>query len=103
MAFEQWCIVEVMGHQRIAGRVTEEVIAGQGFIRVDVPEIRGQSSFTRYYGTGSIYAITPTDEETARRAAESFVARAVEEWRLISLPATVPNGRSDDEWNDDEF
>lgn len=32
-----WAIVELFGHARIAGRVTEQVIAGQGFIRADVP------------------------------------------------------------------
>lgn len=96
MAFEQWCIVEIMGHQRIAGRVTEEVIGGQGFIRVDVPQTSGQAAFTKYYGPGAIYAITPTDEETAKRAAESFTARPIEAWRLMALPAPVIDDAADE-------
>ena len=26
--FEQWGVVEIMGHQRAAGRMSEEVVAG---------------------------------------------------------------------------
>lgn len=26
--FDQWCIVEIFGHERIAGRVTEQRIGG---------------------------------------------------------------------------
>lgn len=35
--FDHWCIVESFGHERIAGRVTEQTIGGCSFIRVDVP------------------------------------------------------------------
>lgn len=55
--FDVWAVVELFGHQRIAGRVTEQVIAGQGFIRVDVPAIGNQSGFTRLFGSGAIYSI----------------------------------------------
>ncbi len=37
--FEQFAIVELFGHQIIAGLVSEQVIGGQGFVRVDVPTI----------------------------------------------------------------
>ena len=32
-----WCILEVMGHRRIAGFVREVTVAGAGFLRIDVP------------------------------------------------------------------
>lgn len=38
--FDQWAVVELMGRQRIAGKVTERVIAGSGFLQVDVPETK---------------------------------------------------------------
>lgn len=78
--FDSWAIVEVLGHQTYAGHVTEEVIAGAAFIRVDVPEYsdtllnaEGPSSitcpaFTKIIGPGSIYSITPVTEELARKA-----------------------------------
>jgi len=70
--FDNFAIVELFGHQKIAGRVTEQVIAGQGFVRVDVPETKRQAAFTRLFGTGAIYSITPVEEDVALRAAESI-------------------------------
>ncbi len=72
-AFDCWAIVEILGRKVVAGRVTEQVIAGQGFVRVDVPAVDDQAAFTQLYGPGSIYAITPTTEEIAT----AFVARNV--------------------------
>jgi len=64
--FDNFCIVELFGHQKIAGKVTEQVIAGQGFVRVDVPQTKRFPAFTRMFGSGAIYSITPVDEETCK-------------------------------------
>lgn len=68
--FEEWAIVDVMGHQRYVGRVTEQVIAGQGFVRVDVPATEKDGEWSKLIGTSSIYAITPVSEDVARGMAE---------------------------------
>ena len=78
--FEQWAIVEVMGHQRLAGKVSEQAIGGSSFVRVDVPAIPGGEPFTKLLGPSSIYAITITDEETARLAASQFKITPIDEW-----------------------
>jgi len=75
--FESYCIIELFGHQRIAGKVTEQVIAGQGFIRVDVPATKRQPAFTRMFGSGAIYSITPVEKEIAERAAEAIYVEPV--------------------------
>jgi hypothetical protein len=65
--FEQWCIVELFGHQVTAGRVTEQTIGGCAFIRVDVPAYGNSPPVTHFYGHGAIYCMTPVDQETVLR------------------------------------
>ena len=64
--FDQWAMVELYGHQRIVGKVTEATIGGCSFIRVDVPELDEKPPFTRYFGQGAIYSINPISEEIAK-------------------------------------
>ena len=79
IAFKSWAIVEVMGHQRYAGYVQEQTIGGNSFVRVDVPEVPGHNgyeaglpAFTKLFTQGAIFCITPTTEDTARRAAKAM-------------------------------
>ncbi|RJX17557.1 MAG: acetyltransferase [Desulforudis sp.] len=98
-AFDQWCIMELFGRQVIAGRVTEQVIGGCSFIRVDVPENNGNAAFTRFYGQGAIYAMTPVSEEVARLALKRFQPAPVNVYvpELRQLAATADNDALDDE------
>ena len=66
-----WCVVDLFGHTRLAGQVSEQEIAGHGFVRVDVPKVGDLPAFTRFLGHGAIYSITPCDENTARAVAHS--------------------------------
>ena len=75
--FDCWCVVDVMGHNRYAGRVTEQQIGGASFIRVDVPELPDRAAFTKLLSPGSIFCITPTTEQVARHAAARFRAEAL--------------------------
>ena len=70
--FEQFAIVELFGHNIIAGKVTEQVIGGQGFVRVDVPTVDDHEGFTKFYGAGAIYAITPCDEKAMLAAVQGL-------------------------------
>ena len=74
-AFEAWGIVDLFGHTRIAGRISEETIGGETFIRVDVPH--GDSYFTRLFGKGAIYRMSLTDEPIAREVAKRLSSRPV--------------------------
>lgn len=84
--FEGWCIVELFGHSQIAGHVSEQSIGGTSFVRVDVPGVKGNSEFTKFFGGSAIYAITPTTEEIARKAAESLEVRGVSLWLVPDSP-----------------
>jgi hypothetical protein len=65
--FDSWALVELFGHQRIVGRVTEGTLAGGAFLRVDVPQIEEQEAYTRYFGPSAIYSLNPLKEEVARQ------------------------------------
>lgn len=69
--FDVWGIVEIMGHAQLAGRISEQTIAGHALLRVDVPQsIEGESEFrTEYVGGNSIYRMRVTTEEVARAVA----------------------------------
>lgn len=80
--FDLWCIVELFGHSRIAGRCTEQNIAGTNMLRVDVPETETQPAFTRFFGSAAIYAINPVTEEIARYQAELLSIKPIESWDI---------------------
>jgi hypothetical protein len=65
--FQEWCIVELFGHQKVAGLVSEQAIGGCSFIRVDVPASEHSPAMTKFYGQGAIYCMTPVTEDLARR------------------------------------
>lgn len=102
--FKQWCVIELFGHQMIAGLVSDQAIGGDTFIRVDVPAIEGRAEYTKLYGKGAIYAITPCTEETARRAAASLNQPPVSEYHFRQQQVTaLPQGTmfDDDDYEDD--
>lgn len=101
--FTGWAIVELLGHKKMAGFLSEQPIAGGVMLRVDVPEtspseaersraraVEGWSppatvGYTKLVGLGSIYGITPVTEDVARLA-----AREIERYNEplpVSLPA----------------
>lgn len=78
--FEGYAIIELFGHNMIAGLVTEQSIGGSSFVRVDVPRVNGNEPFTKFYGCAAIYAITPTTQELAEQAAAKLSIRPVTPW-----------------------
>jgi hypothetical protein len=83
--FDCWCIVELFGHAKIAGRCTEQNIAGTNMLRVDVPETETQPSFTRFFGSSAIYAINPVDETTCKHVAGQLQVQPIEAWKVSEV------------------
>lgn len=102
--FDHWCIVELMGHQRIAGRVTEVNLFGSALMRVDVPEVENAPGFSKFFGANAIYAITPVEERVARAMAKSYDQRPVVEWELrrLMLPEPVEDPGNDYEYTEED-
>lgn len=104
--FELWCIVELFGHNRIAGKCTEQNIAGNNFLRVDVPETKLQPAFTRFLNHAAIYAINPVTEEVARDRAEIYNCAPVDSWdarsMLEKIQAEMKNEQNALDYDDEE-
>lgn len=83
--FDLWCVVELFGHSRIAGRCTEQNVAGTNMLRVDVPDTSNQPGFTRFLSSGAIYAINPVSEGVARQIAENLQIQPVNIWDVNHL------------------
>lgn len=77
-----WGIVELFGHNRIAGRLTEQNVAGTNMLRVDVPETETNPAFTRLFGSAAIYAINPTTEEVAKMYASKLESKPIDSWDI---------------------
>ena len=91
--FQQWALVELFGHQQIAGLVNEQVIGGSSFIRVDVPDQGEMQGFTKFFGNGAIYSITPCTEDAARIAVARLQIRPISPWIVPdrkALPEPAP-------------
>ena len=105
--FEQWCVVEIMGHKKFAGFVTEQAIGGSSFVRIDVPELTlpngtTLAAFTKLFGAGSIYCLSPCTEETAKAFAQQMRSEAFSLYEAPRLPAPAGPHQATDEAPDDD-
>jgi hypothetical protein len=82
-----WGILELMGHRKLGGLVSETTIAGASAIRIQVPGDEPDTWFAdQTYSPAAFYCFTPTTEETARAFAKSSRPAPVTRWELPALP-----------------
>ncbi|MGR9088665.1 MAG: hypothetical protein ACU841_16570 [Gammaproteobacteria bacterium] len=94
--FEAWGILELFGHLRLAGLITEQTIGSGAMIRIDIPAIGELPAYTRYFGNAAVYGITPTSESIARALAERLRAQPIQHYELPQIPDRVPDAQDDD-------
>jgi len=103
-AYEGWAIVELMGHRRLGGQVSQAEQYGTVMLRIDVPRADG-SATTHFFGGSSLYGVHPTTEEMARMVAERNDPSPVQRWEL-QPPVLMPDGAppvDDDAHADEEY
>ena len=69
---KSWALVELFGHQKIVGYLSQQTFGTGVLFRVDVPDLLKDGTlvrrgFTRYFGLSAIYSITPCDETMVRK------------------------------------
>lgn len=87
--FDEWALVELFGHQKIGGKVSEASLAGGAFLRVDVPETKSQRAYTRFFGPGAIYSINPCEETIVRTWCEHHSLEPVHRYELPQIAEKV--------------
>lgn len=87
-SLDDWMIVELLGHRRLAGRVSEVTVAGHGFLRLDIPPAGADPGRTQFIAPSAVYALHPVDETTARTAATTWRPEPVSRWELRPAPPT---------------
>lgn len=87
--FQCWAVVELFGHTQLAGKVTEQTIAGQSFLRIDIPKTTHCPAFTKYHLPTAVYGLTPVDEDYATRMADHIAANPVNSWEHHEVIAEI--------------
>lgn len=98
---DDWAIVELMGHVKMAGRVSEVERFGAKMGRIDIPYIMPDCKacngtgrvvnppekcnyctgfVAQFFGGNSVYRITPVSEEVARDTAKRNTPEPVSPW-----------------------
>jgi hypothetical protein len=101
--FEGWAILELMGHRKLAGFLSEATIGGASFVRIDVPKPTTPAqpmlrmdpdagrvtpadpsawAVTQFYSPSAVYCITPTTEDLARQVAAGAQPTPVTRYEL---------------------
>lgn len=79
---DEWGIVELFGHVRLAGRVSEIERFGGKMLRLDIPKPDGGWAATQFVGHAALYRVTPTTEDIARASAAHLQPEPMQRWEL---------------------
>lgn len=96
----EWAVVEVMGHRFHAGRVSEQFVAGHGFLKVEALAVSADGDerwSTVLYTPSALFSIRPGTEEQVRKEAPR--------WYPDRPAAALDPGRypvDDDDFLDDD-
>jgi hypothetical protein len=104
-SYQGWAILELMGHVKLAGKLSEQKLAGMSFLKIDIPArpgtaVEGEFSATQFINPSSIYRLHPVAEEVARAVAASIAPDPVTKWDVKALLPSPALDRAQDEAED---
>jgi hypothetical protein len=98
IGYEGWAFVELMGHRRLAGKVSEATVGGAAMLRLDVYDGDAEAPcVTQFYGSSAIYCLTPTAEPLCRAFGRRYRPAPV---TVYELPAAPGESRGAGEYDD---
>jgi hypothetical protein len=92
--FEGWVVLELMGHRRLGGYLTEQEVGGVNFLRLEIPAAGKWKATTQLYSAASVYCITPTTAAIAKACAKANHPAPIHRWEL---PPASREGQVEDE------
>lgn len=104
-AWTGWAVLELLGHRRLGGYLSEQVIAGASMLRIDVPSACGDGvAMTMFYSPAAVYCITPVGEDEARAVARQSQPQPVQRWEMpeAQVPSLPRRREEDEDFDDDE-
>ena len=95
-----WAVVELMGHVKLAGKLTEEEKFGTKLGRIDIPQEDG--FITQFFGGGTVYRITIVTEAVARAVNRQTSPAPISPWDFPKQIAHTPTYHDQDDEGDGE-
>jgi hypothetical protein len=99
--FEAWMLIEIMGHKKLAGLVTEEERFDTVMLRIDIPthidfEEKATHYITQYYHHNAIFSATPINQTDALALAGIYRPNPFTKFDLhkeenVNLPFQCPH------------
>lgn len=99
---EMFALVELFGHTKIAGRISDHAVGSSMFVRIDVPETKTVKQFSRIINPSAIYSITPVSEVICNEMANIFRVEPLNVFEINSIKG-LSEGHYNDIDDDDDF
>jgi hypothetical protein len=97
-----FAVVEMMGHRKVVGIVSESSFGPGSLIRVDVLGTDGEIERTEHVGTGSIYCLTEVTESVAKASAAAYAPKPSFAYDIAPTHRQI-GASFDDEDEDERF
>lgn len=94
-----YAVVELMGHQKLVGKVSEITLAGTAMIRVDFND--GVQDRSKFFSGNAIYAITPIDQEAVAGLQRYNTLEPVKSLLTQRLTARIEVDQYNEEYDED--
>lgn len=99
-ATDVYAVVEMMGHRKVVGIISESRFGPGSLIRCDVIDGHGKIDRTEHIGVGSVYCLTEVSKEAAEMSARAYVEKPSFAYTVPQAPRTLPGMNDDDDFDD---